>query len=96
MIASFHDQVFHSHDDWVARAKRVLTCHPDYLNAEHLTGIGDRGWRGPHFTAMCFDQAGRRMRTGGDFARAEYPVYWVWPDQVHALVLGSTGAGPRA
>ena len=40
---------------------------------------------------MCFDQLGRRVRNGGDFKRAEldsaFPVWWVWPDQIAALVM---------
>lgn len=76
-------QSFSSQQDWVNRATRALTCHPDYLNTEH----GEtKGWRGPHFTALCFDQAGNRMRNGGDFMRATeqgtYPVWWIWPDQI--------------
>lgn len=45
---------------------------------------------GHHFTAMCFDSLGRRIRNGGDFQRAEdegaFPVWWVWPDQIPELV----------
>lgn len=76
-------QSFSCEQDWINRATRMLTCHPHYNNAEH----GDTtGWRGPHFTAMSFDQAGNRMRNGGDFKRATaegtYPVWWIWPDQI--------------
>jgi len=83
-------QSFSSEQDWINRAKRVLTSHPDYNNTEHGEGTG---WRGPHFTALCFDQAGRRMRNGGDFKRATeegaYPVWWVWPDQIAALLTAA-------
>lgn len=76
-------QSFCSEEDWINRATRALTSHPEYLNTEH----GERrGWRGHHFTALCFDQAGNRMRNGGDFMRATkegtYPVWWIWPDQI--------------
>ena len=76
-------QCFRSEQDWINRASRALTRHPDYNNTEH----GDaKGWRGPHFTALCFDQAGNRMRNGADFKRATqentYPVWWIWPDQI--------------
>ena len=71
----------------LSRPTRALTAHPDYNNTEH----GDApGWRGAHFTALCFDQAGRRMRNGGDFMRATregtYPVWWIWPDQIVAAL----------
>ena len=76
-------QSFSSEQDWIHRASRVLTRHAEYNNTEHGK---TKGWRGPHFTALCFDQAGRRMRNGGDFMRATkeatYPVWWIWPDQI--------------
>ncbi len=80
-------QSFASQQEWINRASRVLTAHAEYNNTEH----GDTtGWRGPHFTALCFDQAGNRMRNGGDFKRATdegtYPVWWVWPDQIPELL----------
>ena len=86
-------QSFSSHQDWVNRATRALTRHPNYLNTEH----GEtKGWRGPHFTALCFDQAGNRMRNGGDFMRATeegtYPVWWVWPDQIEPLLRAQSEA----
>lgn len=92
-------QSFNSEQDWINRASRRLTVHPDYNNTEHGEG---KGWRGPHFTALCFDQAGRRMRNGGDFKRAteeqSYPVWWVWPDQINdllrALQTDSSGDEP--
>lgn len=76
-------QCFTSEQDWINRASRALTCHADYNNTEH----GDaKGWRGPHFTALCFDRAGNRIRNGADFKRAThentYPVWWIWPDQI--------------
>jgi len=80
-------QSFGGEQEWVNRAKRALTSHPQYHNTEH----GEtKGWRGAHFTALCFDQAGNRMRNGGDFMRATregtYPVWWVWPDQLNGLL----------
>ena len=82
-------QYFASHAQWVATARRVLTDHPEYFNAEHAE---TKGWRGTHFTALCFDQMGRRCHNGGDFKQAEddnaYPIYWIWPDQVVELISG--------
>lgn len=83
-------QSFSCHQDWVNRATRRLTSHPSFNNTEH----GEtKGWRGEHFTALCFDQAGRRMRNGGDFMRATkegtYPVWWIWPDQIVALLAAT-------
>lgn len=81
-------QSFSSHQDWVNRANRVLTWHPKYRNTEHGEG---KGWRGEHFTALCFDQKGRRCRNGGDMRRSDednaFPVWWVWPDQVAELIM---------
>ena len=87
-------QSFQSEQDWINKASRRLTCHPEYRNTEH----GDKkGWRGSHFTALCFDQKGRRMRQGSDFARATaesaYPVWWVWPDQIVPLLLAARTEG---
>ena len=80
-------QSFSSEQDWINRATRALTRHPSYNNTEHGE---EKGWRGHHFTALCFDQAGNRMRIGGDFKRATtegtYPVWWVWPDQISAIL----------
>lgn len=81
-------QSFKSKREWIVFATRRLTSHPEYNNTEH----GDtKGWRGAHFTAMCFDQLGRRVRNGGDFQRAEddnaYPVWWIWPDQIATLLM---------
>ena len=77
-------QCFHCFQDWVNRARLQLTCHPEYHNTEH--GGPAKGWRGHHFTTMCFDQKGRRCRIGSDFMRAEkedaFPVWWIWPDQI--------------
>lgn len=86
-------QSFSCKQDWINRATRALTRRPEYNNTEH----GEtRGWRGPHFTALCFDQAGNRMRCGGDFERATdegtYPVWWVWPDQIVPLLQAALGA----
>ena len=89
-------QSFSSEQDWVNRASRVLTCHPEYRNTEH--GGPPKGWRGPHFTALCFDQKGRRMRCGADFRRATeesaYPVWWIWPDQVVPALMEYAAALP--
>lgn len=88
-------QSFRSHRDWVNRATRCLTAHPDYNNTEHST---DKPWRGHHFTALCFDQQGRSVRNGGDFQRAEaddaFPVWWVWPDQIAGLLTKGVGPTP--
>ena len=86
-------QAFTSHAHWVAHATRYLTSHPEYNDTAH----GDaKGWRGYHFTAMCFDQKGRRCRNGGDFKRAEqedaFPVWWVWPDQLADLIRPEGGS----
>lgn len=101
-VVPIDGQSFSSEQDWINRASRVLTAHQSYNNTEHGEA---QGWRGPHFTALCFDQAGNRMRCGGDFKRATkegtYPVWWVWPDQIvdaitaqsdilHALTEAST------
>lgn len=81
-------QSFHSHQDWINRASRVLTNHPRYNNTQHPE---KKGWQGYHFTAICFDQQGREVRNGGDFTRAEqdaaFPVFWVWPDQIASLIM---------
>ena len=87
-------QAFVNHTDWVVRASRCLTSHPQYRNTENDGPA--KGWRGPHFTALCFDQKGRRCRNGGDFQRAEdesaFPVWWVWPDQIAALLMDGNAA----
>lgn len=81
-------QSFGCLQDWINRASRALTCHPEYRNTEHGDG---KGWRGPHFTALCFDQKGRRCRNGGDMQRASdegaFPVWWIWPDQIAGLLM---------
>lgn len=88
-------QCFTSEQDWINRASRALTRHPHYNNTEHGEA---KGWRGPHFTALCFDQAGNRMRNGGDFMRATaeatYPVWWIWPDQIAPALSEATGNTP--
>lgn len=81
-------QCFTSHHEWVNKASSWLTRHPEYRNTEH----GDtKGWRGAHFTALCFDQKGRRVRKGGDFQLAHdegaFPIWWVWPDQIAELLM---------
>lgn len=82
-------QSFSSQQDWINRARRVLTSHPDYRDTQHPK---TKGWQGYHFTALCFDQQGRRCRNGGDFQRAEndgaYPIWWIWPDQIAGLLMG--------
>jgi len=81
-------QSFSSYQDWINRASRALTSHPEYNNTAHLHVTG---WRGYDFTAMCFDQMGRQCRNGGDFQRAQnegaFPVWWVWPDQIVGLIM---------
>ena len=81
-------QSFYSHQDWVNRASKVLTCHPMYRNTEHPKKVG---WQGSHFTALCFDQKGRRCKSGEDMRIAHeegaFPVWWVWPDQIAALIM---------
>lgn len=76
-------QSFSSEQDWINRASRVLTAHPDYNDTSHAKR---KGWNGYHFTALCFDQQGRRCRNGSDFMRATkegtYPIWWIWPDQI--------------
>ena len=96
VLVPIDGQSFSSEQDWINRASRVLTAHPAYHNAEH----GEtKGWRGPHFTALCFDQAGNRMRNGGDFMRATkeetYPVWWIWPDQIVPVLTRATGDRPE-
>lgn len=83
-------QCFTSHQQWVNKASSWLTQHPHYRNTEH----GDaKGWRGYHFTALCFDQQGRRVLNGADFQRAEdeqaFPVWWIWPDQIAPLLMAA-------
>ena len=80
-------QYFLNFDDWVNSAASRLTEHCEYLNTEH----GGEGYRGAHFTALCFDQRGRHCRTGRDFMRARsddtFPIWWVWPDQLLDLLV---------
>ena len=87
----FGDQCFTSFQQWVNHASSWLTCHVDYNDTSHPTKYGDKGYRGRHFTAMCFDSFGRRCRNGGDFQRAHdegaFPVWWIWPDQIMGLVV---------
>ena len=83
-------QSFSCEQDWINRAAGALTDHPQYRNTEHVGPA--KGWRGDHFTALCFDQRGRRCKRGADFRIAReddaYPVWWVWPDQIAALLMG--------
>lgn len=92
----FEDQYFASFQQWVNKAASWLTRHPDYNNTEH----GAPGWRGTHFTALLFDQKGRRMHNGGDMKRAEeegaFPVWWIWPDQIVGLIQPQQGNVPGA
>jgi hypothetical protein len=90
-------QCFHSHQEWVNKARSWLTDrggHPEYNNTEH----GCSGWRGRHFTAMCFDQKGRRCRIGSDFMLAQtenaYPIWWIWPDQIVPLLMAAVSQRP--
>ncbi len=88
----FGDQRFDSFDQWVSRASSWLTCHEQYNNTEH----GDaKGWRGHHFTAICFDSFGRRCTHGEHFRRAEeddaFPVWWIWPDQIVPAISKAEG-----
>jgi hypothetical protein len=81
------NQRFDNFQQWVNKASSWLTQHPEYNNTEH----GEtKGWRGHHFTAMCFDSVGRRCLSGADFRRAEkdgaFPIWWIWPDQIPFLV----------
>lgn len=91
-------QSFSCQQDWINRANRRLTAHPEYCNTAHPVGKRDKGWRGDHFTALCFDQKGIRMRRGADFQRAEdegtYPVWWVWPDQIFDLLKQGVELSP--
>lgn len=93
-IIPVEGQAFTSYQDWVNRASCVLTSHPEYRNTEHYGPA--KGWRGAHFTALCFDQQGRRCRIGRDFQQAKldaaYPIWWVWPDQIAALIMNSVDA----
>lgn len=79
-------QYFSSFSDWVNSATSRLTAHRDYNNTEH----GDAGWRGRHFTALCFDQKGRRCTQGEHFMLARdddsFPVWYVWPDQIPKIM----------
>lgn len=90
----FGDQRFDTFNQWVDRASSRLTCHEKYNNTEH----GDKkGWRGHHFTALCFDSFGRRCLNGGDFERARdenaFPVWWIWPDQIVPALTAPTSSG---
>lgn len=79
----FGDQTFDHFEQWVSKASSWLTCHSAYNDTQH----GEvRGWRGHHFTALCFDSFGRRCSNGRDMQRARdegaFPVWWIWPDQI--------------
>jgi len=83
----FKNQMFLSHREWVNKASSWLTNHPQYNNTEHSD---KKGWKGHHFTALCFDSFGRRVTNGADFSRADeegaFPVWWIWPDQIVDIV----------
>lgn len=70
------DQNFTTFGDWVTRASRLLTAHPDYHEV--------------NFRAVCFDTNGRLCRIGRDFQRARdegtFPIHWVWPDQISEIM----------
>lgn len=59
-------QSFSSEQDWINRATKALTDHPEYRDTEHPK---KKGWQGRHFTTMCFDQKGRRCWNGADFTQ---------------------------
>ena len=87
-VVPVEGQAFKSKQDWINRASRVLTRHPEFHDTQH----GDAGgYRGRHFTALCFDQRGRRCWCGKDFDQAEkdnaYPIWWVWPDQIAEMLF---------
>ncbi|WP_420104526.1 hypothetical protein [Bosea sp. (in: a-proteobacteria)] len=93
----FSQQRFDTFDQWVSRASSWLTRHPEHNNTE----LGEeKGWRGHHFTAMCFDTLGRRCRNGGDMMRARdegaFPVWWIWPDQIVEIVSRASLAKPAS
>lgn len=81
-------QSFGSHQEWVDYATRRLTSHPKFNDTQHGS---IKGYRGKHFTAMCFDQKGRQCTSGGDFARSDkermFPVWYIWPDQIPELIM---------
>lgn len=85
------NQQFDTFQEWVNKASSWLTRHEDYNDTEH----GDeKGWRGRHFKAICFDSKGRLCYQGSDFMRARdedtFPVRWLWPDQVPLLMVEPT------
>lgn len=60
-------QSFNCEQEWICKATSWLTRHPRYHK--------------DFFRAICFDSAGKICKNGGDFSAAQYPVYWIWPDQ---------------
>lgn len=91
----FGDQTFDNFQQWVNKASSWLTCHHEYNDTQH----GEtKGWRGHHFTALCFDSLGRRCRNGADMQRARdedaFPVWWIWPDQIVSALSADTGSSP--
>jgi hypothetical protein len=86
-------QLFLSHRDWVSWGRDELTAHAEYNDTEYHAPGALAGWQGHHFRAMCFDQMGRRCRSGSDFKRAQdddaYPIWWVWPDQIADLLMAA-------
>lgn len=83
-----HNQRFDSFEQWLDKASSWLTRHPEYNNTQHGK---TKGYRGQHFTAICFDTKGRLCRDGADMQRAKaegtFPVRWVWPDQMPGIIL---------
>ena len=75
-----HDQRFDDFTQWANKASSWLTRHPEYREGDAMP-----------FRAICFDAKGRLCQHGGDFKRAHeegtFPVYWLWPDQIGALVM---------
>jgi len=89
----YGDQRFDNFDQWVCHASSWLTCHEEYNDTQH----GDtKGYRGEHFTALCFDSKGRRCTRGADMQRARdedaFPVWWIWPDQIVPALQKAEGA----
>jgi hypothetical protein len=94
-FVAIRGQCFNSHIEWVNKASSWLTSHPEYRDTQHPKKAG---WQGHHFTALAFDQKGRRCRNGGDMKRADdenaFPVWWVWPDQIAELTMRRAVASP--
>lgn len=84
-------QCFTSLHNWLGTATHRLTDHPLYLDTQQRKRGDPVGYIGLHWTALCFDQLGRRCYNGGDFMRADkenaYPIWYVWPDQIAQLIM---------